>query len=86
MQLASPFFLILLIAVPLLIIASRWLHKRTITPVVRFSDFNHGFAASVQQMRQTLSIRALAYTESLEMRRPCTSHCHPRPSTTLSKP
>ncbi len=59
MQLASPFFLMLLIAVPLLIIASRWLHKSTITPVVRFSDFNHGFAASVQQMRQTLSIRAL---------------------------
>lgn len=59
MQLASPFFLILLIAVPLLIIASRWLQKRTITPTVRFSDFNHGFGASVQQMRQTLSIQAL---------------------------
>ena len=59
MQLASPVFLILLIIVPLLFIASRWLHKRTITPVVRFSDFNHGFAAGVQKMRQTLSVSVL---------------------------
>lgn len=59
MQLASPLFLILLIVVPLLIITSRWLQKRTITPIVRFSDFNHGFRTSVQQMRQTLSIQAL---------------------------
>lgn len=59
MQLASPFFLILLIIVPLLFIASRWLSKRTLTPVVRFSDFNHGFAASVQKMRQTFSVKAL---------------------------
>ncbi|MCY4553444.1 MAG: VWA domain-containing protein [Candidatus Poribacteria bacterium] len=59
MQLASPFFLILLIIVPLLFIASGWLHKRTITPAVRFSDFNHGFAASVQKMRQTFSVKAL---------------------------
>ena len=59
MQLASPFFLILLITVPLLFIASRWLQKRTITPVVRFSDFNHGFAAGVQKMRQTFSVRVL---------------------------
>ena len=59
MQLASPFFLILLIIVPLLFIASRWLHKRTITAAVRFSDFNHGFAAGVQKMRQTFSVKAL---------------------------
>ena len=59
MQLASPFFLILLIIVPLLFIASGWLYKRTITPVVRFSDFNHGFAAGVQKMRQTFSVKAL---------------------------
>ena len=59
MQLTSPFFLILLIIVPLLFIASRWLYKRTITPVVRFSDFNHGFAAGVQKMRQTFSVKAL---------------------------
>ena len=59
MQLASPFFLILLIIVPLLFIASRWLQKRRITPVVRFSDFNHGFAAGVQKMRQTFSVKAL---------------------------
>lgn len=59
MQLASPFFLILLIIVPLLFIASRWLSKRTLAPVVRFSDFNHGFAASVQKMRQTFSVKAL---------------------------
>lgn len=59
MQLASPFFLILLIIVPLLFIASGWLYKRTITPAVRFSDFNHGFAAGVQKMRQTFSVKAL---------------------------
>ncbi|RKU08917.1 aerotolerance regulator BatA [Candidatus Poribacteria bacterium] len=59
MQLASPFFLIFLIAIPLLFIASRWLQKRTIIPVVRFSDFNHGFAAGVQKMRRTFSVRAL---------------------------
>ncbi|MYB93414.1 VWA domain-containing protein [Candidatus Poribacteria bacterium] len=59
MQLASPFFLILLIIIPLLFIASGWLYKRTITPVVRFSDFNHGFAAGVQKMRQTFSVKAL---------------------------
>ena len=59
MQLASPFFLILLIAVPLLFIAARWLHKRTIIPVIRFSDFNHGFAAGVQKMRQTFSVSVL---------------------------
>lgn len=59
MQLASPFFLILLIIIPLLFIASRWLHKRTIIPVVRFSDFNHSFATSVEKMRQTFSVKAL---------------------------
>ena len=59
MQLASPFFLILLIIVPVLFIASRWLQKRTIIPVVRFSDFNHSFATSVQKMRQTFSVKAL---------------------------
>ena len=59
MQLASPFFLILLIIIPLLFIASGWLQKRTITPVIRFSDFNHGFATSVQKMRQTFSVKAL---------------------------
>ena len=59
MQLASPFFLILLIIIPLLFIASGWLYKWTITPVVRFSDFNHGFAAGVQKMRQTFSVKAL---------------------------
>ena len=59
MQLASPFFLLLLIIIPLVFIASRWLYKRTITAVVRFSDFNHGFAAGVQKMRQTFSVRVL---------------------------
>lgn len=59
MQLASPFFLILLIIMPLLFMASRWLHKRTLIPVVRFSDFNHSFATSVQKMRQTFSVKAL---------------------------
>ena len=59
MEFTSPLFLILLIVIPLLFIASRWLQKRTILPVVRFSDFNHGFTAGVQQMRQTLSVRVL---------------------------
>ena len=59
MQLVSPSFLILLIVVPLLLIALRWLRRETIIPVVRFSDFRHGFAAGIQQMRQTLSVKAL---------------------------
>ena len=59
MQFASPVFLILIIIVPLLLIALRRLPRRIITPVVRFSDFNHGFAAGVQQMRQTLSVKVL---------------------------
>ena len=59
MQLVSPLFLVLLIIVPLLIIAGRWLRKAAIVPVVRFSDFRHGFSDSIQQMRQTLSVKAL---------------------------
>lgn len=68
MQLASPLFLVLLIVVPLLIIAlrllrsNRWgprLWKQAIVPAARFSDFRHGFAAGTQQMRQTLSVKAL---------------------------
>ena len=59
MQLASPLFLSLFIVVPLLIIALRWLRGRTIVPVVRFSDFKHGFAAGIQQMQDTLSVKAL---------------------------
>ena len=59
MQLVSPFFLVLLIVVPLLIIVGRWLRKEAIVPVVRFPDFRHGFATSIQQMRQTFSVKAL---------------------------
>ena len=59
MQLASPVFLSLLIVVPLLIIALRWLYRQVIVPVVRFSDFKHGFSAGIQDMRQTFSIKAL---------------------------
>ena len=59
MQFAAPFFLILLIVVPLLFIASRWLQKQRIPPVVRFSDFKHGFTAGVQQMRQTFAVNVL---------------------------
>jgi Ca-activated chloride channel family protein len=59
MQLVSPFFLALLIVVPLLIIAGRWLRKEAIAPVVRFSDFRHGFTAGIQQMRRTVSVKAL---------------------------
>ena len=59
MQLASPVFLISLIVVPLLLLVSRRLQKRTITPVVRFSDFKHGFATAVQKMRQTFSVSVL---------------------------
>ena len=59
MQLASPVFLSLLIVVPLLIIALWWLYRQVIVPVVRFSDFKHGFSAGIQDMRQTFSIKAL---------------------------
>ena len=59
MQLASPVFLILFIVIPLMLIAARWLPGRTIISVVRFSDFNHGFASGVQKMRQSLSVKAL---------------------------
>ena len=59
MQLASPFFLILLIVIPLILIVSRWLPSRTTRPVIRFSDFNHGFAAGVQKMRESLSVKAV---------------------------
>ena len=74
MQLASPLFLSLFIVIPLLIFALRHLrrgevtspvHRRgpgfrgqTIAPVVRFSDFKHGVAASIQQMRHTSSVKA----------------------------
>ena len=59
MQLASPIFLILLIVIPLMLIISRWLPRRRILPVIRFSDFNHGFAAGVQKMRQSFSVKAM---------------------------
>lgn len=59
MQLASPAFLSLLIVVPLLIIALRWLYRQVIVPVVRFSDFKHGFTTGIREMRQTFLIKAL---------------------------
>lgn len=59
MQLVSPILLVLLIVLPLLIFALRWLRKQAIVPVVHFSDFRHGFAAGIQQMRETLSVKAL---------------------------
>ena len=59
MRFVSPFFLVLLMIVPLLIIAGRWLRKETIVPAVRFSDFRHGFEAGIHQMRRTLFVKAL---------------------------
>ena len=59
MQLASPVFLILLIVVPLLLVIFRWLPRSTVTPVVGFSDFYHGFAAGVEKMRQVFFAKAL---------------------------
>ncbi len=59
MQLASPIFLILLIVIPLILIILRWLPRRRILPVIRFSGFNHGFAAGAQKMRQSVSVKAL---------------------------
>ncbi len=59
MQLASPVFLTLLIVIPLMLIVSRLLPRRTTHPIIRFSDFNHGFAAGVQKMRQSLSVKAM---------------------------
>ena len=67
MQLASPFFLSLFIVIPLLILALRFLFSngrgpqfrwQPIAPVARFSDFKHGFAAGIQQMRHTFSVKA----------------------------
>ena len=59
MQFVSPFFLVLLIVVPLLIIVGRWLRKAAIVPTVRFSDFRHGFTEGIQRMRRTVSVKAL---------------------------
>ena len=59
MQLASPVFLSLFIVVPLLIFALRWLRGQKIVPVVRFSDFKHGFAASIRQMQHTAAVKVL---------------------------
>ena len=59
MQLASPVFLILLIVISLLFILSRRLPRRATVPVIRFSDFNHGFAAGVQKMQQSLAVKVL---------------------------
>lgn len=59
MQLASPVFLSLFIIVPLLIFVLRWLRGQTIVPVVRFSDFKHGFAAGIRQMQHTASVKVL---------------------------
>ena len=59
MHLSSPLFLSLFIVVPLLIFALRWLRGQTIVPVVRFSDFKHGFAAGIRQMQDTPSVKVL---------------------------
>ena len=59
MQLASPIFLILLTVIPLMLIILRWLPRKRILPVIRFSDFSHGFAAGVQKMRQSFSVKAM---------------------------
>ena len=59
MQLISPIFLMLLLVLPSLVFVLRWSRKQSIVPILHFSDFRHGFAAGVQQMRQTLSIKAL---------------------------
>lgn len=42
-----------------MLIVSRQLPRRTTRPIIRFSDFNHGFAAGVQKMRQSLSVKAI---------------------------
>lgn len=59
MRLASPILLILLIVIPLILIILRWLPRRRILPVIRFSGFNHGFAAGAQKMRQSVSVKAM---------------------------
>lgn len=59
MQLVSPLFLVLLIVLPSLTLVLRRLRKRAIVPVVYFSDFRRGFAAGIQQMRETFSVKAL---------------------------
>lgn len=42
-----------------MLIILRWLPRKRILPVIRFSDFSHGFAAGVQKMRQSVSVKAL---------------------------
>ncbi len=59
MKLASPIFLALLLVLPILIFALRWLRKQSIVPVIYFSDFRHGFRASIQQMQEATSVKAL---------------------------
>ena len=68
MHLASPFFLSLLTVIPLLILVLWYLRRNgragrfrgwAIVPVVRFSDFKHGVAASIRQMQDTLSVKVL---------------------------
>ena len=59
MQLVSPLSLVLLIVLPSLIFVLRWFRKQAIVPVVHFSDFRQGFAAGIQQMRETFSVKVL---------------------------
>ena len=59
MQLVSPIFLVLLIVLPSLIFVFRWFRKQAIVPVVHFSDFRQGFAAGIQQMRETFAVKVL---------------------------
>ena len=61
MQLASPIFLTLFIVLPLLIFGLR----RRRTPVLRLSDFKHGFTDGIRQMRHTPSIKALPILKGL---------------------
>lgn len=42
-----------------MLIILRWLPRKRILPVIRFSDFSHGFAAGVQKMRQSFSVKAM---------------------------
>lgn len=42
-----------------MLLVSRQLPRRTTAPIIRFSDFNHGFGTGVEKMRQSFSVKAM---------------------------
>lgn len=61
-QLHSPIFLGLFIILPLLIVYLRWLRKRAVVSVIRFSELG-----SLRQMPRTLAVKALPLLKGLRL-------------------